>query len=227
SIAPGIISNGSSSQVTLPSWAGSVLSWNSSLTAGTNSLLVSNATLAFFTFMINASTPGNYNITVTTMNVSGFSNSTNISITVNDTTISNNITFNSTTTPFNGSFVGGNSIFLDIIGYDNGALQTLTIALFNSTGAFFNASGSNLTGEFNYTNATTFSNISQEARLNRNFSLNITNLADRVYFLNITLNDTFNNLNATMQTRTITIDTIFPNLSYVGRTDANGSYVAR
>ncbi|MBI2631525.1 hypothetical protein HYW75_00800, partial [Candidatus Pacearchaeota archaeon] len=194
--------------------------------------LVVNNTNIYVWFSINASTPGNYNFSIRTFNGSGVGiatllNETNISVTVNDTTIPNNITFNSSITPRNGSFIGGNSILIDLLAYDNGAIQTLTIALFNSTGAFFNASGSNLTGAFNYTNTTTFSNISEETKLNKNFSLNISNLADRVYFLNITLNDTFNNINATMQTRTYIIDTIFPALTYVGRTDANASYVGR
>ncbi len=207
--------------------SGSVtLSWNS-----TNGLVFNN-TNTYFQFNSSVATPGSYNLTVTMMNSSGGTGSgafnvTNISVVVNDTTIPNNITFNGTTTPSNGSYVGGNSIFLDLLAYDNGALQTITLALFNSSGAFFNASGSNLSGTFNYTNTTTFSNVSEETKLNRNFTFNITNLADRVYFLNVTLNDTFNNLNATMQTRTITIDSVFPSLSYVGRTDGNASYVAR
>jgi hypothetical protein len=112
--------NQSSSQVTLPPWAGTVLSWNGTLNpgAGAKSLLT-NGTLGNFGFMFNVSTPGNYNITVTTMNLSGFINTTNISIIVNDTTVPNNITFQGAT-PLNGSFIAAGTIFINVSVYDNG-----------------------------------------------------------------------------------------------------------
>ncbi len=62
-----------------------VFSWN-------NSGLVMNLTWKYFWFNVTASTPGNYNLTITTTNVTG-SFSSNISVTINDTTSPSSINF--------------------------------------------------------------------------------------------------------------------------------------
>lgn len=198
-----------------------VLSWNSTLASGTGAVLVANATRVNFWFLINASIPGTYNMTVTTMNVSGFINRTNISITVNDTTAPNNITFQGQT-PTNNSFVRGNSVFVNASIYDNGAIQTVIINLMNSSGTFVNTSGS---GVSTSSNQTTISNISQENKLQYNFTLNFSNLAEGVYFLNLTVNDTYGNSNITMQTITITLDRTLPSVT-LGETTSTDSSIS-
>src|SRR3989338_8342259 len=195
----------------------SVLSWNSTLAAGTSASLISNATLVYFWFMINASTPGAFNITVTTMNVSGFTNSTNISITVNDTTAPSNIAFQGLT-PANYSFLAGNetnnaSIFVNISAYDNGAIQTIFFQLNNAS-------------TLNESNRTTISNFSQEFKLNANVTYNFTGLQEGIYFLNVSVNDTFNNVNTSI-IRTFIVDNLAPSANYSLGSDLNGTYLAR
>ena len=195
----------------------SVLSWNSTLAAGTSATLISNATLVYFWFMINASTPGAFNITVTTMNVSGFTNSTNISITVNDTTAPSNIAFQGLT-PANYSFLAGNetnnaSIFVNISAYDNGAIQTIFFQLNNAS-------------TLNESNRTTISNFSQEFKLNANVTYNFTGLQEGIYFLNVSVNDTFNNVNTSI-IRTFIVDNLAPSANYSLGSDLNGTYLAR
>ncbi len=186
-----------------------VLSWNA-----TNGL-VWNTTLNYFLFNATASEPGYYNISITTVNVSGFFNTTNISVTVNDTTVPSNITYQGLT-PTNGSFLAGDSIFLNISAYDNGAIQSLLarLGLANSTSAI------------NSTNLTTISNISQELKLNNNYTINFTGLSDGLYIINVTVNDTRNNINYS-ETRTIVLDKTVPVPSYDSTTEGNGTFLAR
>ncbi len=220
--------NQSSAIVSLPSWAGTILSWNATLTAGAGARgLLTNGTVGNFWFLFNASTPGNYNITVTTMNLSGFQNSTNISVTVNDTTIPGAISFQGAT-PANGSYVGAGSISINVSVLDNGAIQTIRVVLVNSTGAVLNLTGANYSvSTSNYSNITTFSNISQEIKLQTNFSLNFTNLIDGIYFFNVSVNDTFGNVNTTAFTSRVTVDTVFPVPLYAVGTEVSGIFVSR
>ena len=203
--------------------SGNTLSWNS-----TNGLVFNN-TNTFFHFNVTAATPGSYNITVTMMNSSGGAGSgifnvTNISIIVNDTTIPSNITFQGLT-PANGSYLRGDSIFVNFSAYDNGALQSLMTTLVNSTGAVLNVTGLNVSTFFS--NLTAISSDSQEVKLNTNFTINFTNLAEGVYYLNASLNDTFGNRNSSMYTRTITLDRTFPAPSYGTGTDTTNTYFKR
>jgi len=183
--------------------------------------LVINNTAVYLWFTVNASAPGNYNMTVTTFNGSSVGlasllNSTIISIVVNDTTIPNNIFFQGPT-PENGSYVSSDSIFLNASIYDNGAIQ----AIFSTLG------WANSSGAINKTNLTTISNSSQEARLQYNFTYNFSGLIEGIYVLNITVNDTFNNLNSTSYSRTITLDRTYPIPSYGVGTDTTNAYVNR
>jgi hypothetical protein len=56
--------------------------------------------------------------------------------------------------------------------------------------------------------------------------INFTNLADGVYYLNATANDTTGNVNRT-ETRTITIDRTNPLINFTGPTPANNSFLAQ
>ena len=112
-----------------------------------------------------------------------------------------------TTTDANGSYVGRNFIIVNV---------TATELNLNITNVTLN----NVTGGANYSNLTLFNSTNPTY-------INFTNLLDGIYFFNVTANDTAGNRNNSFVTRTIVVDTTIPNLSYVGRTDANGSYVAR
>jgi len=203
--------------------SGNTLSWNS-----TNGLVFNN-TNTYFHFNVTAATPGQYNITVTMMNStggagSGIFNMTNISVIVNDTTIPSNITFQGLT-PSNGSYLRGDSIFVNFSAYDNGALQSLMTTLVNSTGAVLNVTGLNVSTFFS--NLTAISSDSQEVKLNTNFTINFTGLPEGVYYLNASLNDTFGNRNSSMHTRTITLDRTTPVPTFGTGTDTTNTYFKR
>src|SRR3989338_3764412 len=71
----------------------SVLSWLINITnmSGIGSG-GSNSSAVYFSFNATVDFPGNYNITVITVNTTGFNNSTNISVIVNDTTVPSAVT---------------------------------------------------------------------------------------------------------------------------------------
>ncbi len=166
-----------------------VLRWNS-----TNGL-VTNVTLNYFWFNATASEPGNYNITVTTLNATGPFNTTNISVTVNDTTVPSNLAFQGQT-PANASFISGNSIFANLSINDNGVITQVNGYLINATGSI---NGSNISFF--------------QSSLNANYTFNFSGLtADGIYFLNVSANDSFNNINVSL-TRTFTIDHTAPTVS--------------
>lgn len=163
-----------------------VLNWNNKSTG-----LVENAS-AFvreFNFNISASTPGKYNITVQTMNVT--SNTlllTNLTVTVNDTTAPATVTFASPSETAYANLSQTN-LAVNVSATDNGVLDSVRFRIINSAGTLINSS--------NYS-------ISAGSRF-----VNFTGFSDGTYNVTVTVNDTYNNLNTTA-VRTVTLDTTAP-----------------
>lgn len=183
-----VTSTASSSRVTTFSNTSSVLSWTNS-TNGAHFVL--NQTWQFVWFNATASTPGNYNFTILTMYTGGGTNSSNISITVNDTTAPSNLSFMDPT-PASGSNLSQTSIPVNVSVTDNGVVGTIRIYLFNSSRSLVNN-----------TNVTT----------NAGF-VNFTGLANGVYYFNATANDTAGNQNLTGGTYSVTLDTAGPSITF-------------
>ena len=148
----------------------------------------------YFWFNASASTPGTYNITVTTAN--GTTNfAQNISVQINDTTAPFNISFDGVTEIANGN-LSQNYIMVNVTANDTdgtygGALANITYYLHNASGLL------------NTTITKTNSAL-----------INFTGLIDGIYYINATANDTLGNTNSTgTGTRTVTIDTTAPTTS--------------
>jgi len=172
-----------------------VLSWD-------NDGLVMNLTWKYFWFNATASTPGSYNLTVTTTNTTG-SYSSNISVTINDTTDPSSIEFVSPTESDNSNLSRSN-LAVNVTATDNGVIDTIIIRLFNSTNNQINSSSSSTSPLF----------------------INFTGLSDGVYSFNATINDTYGNSNST-STRTVTLDTTNPLVSYGTGTEVNAYNISR
>ena len=129
-----------------------------------------------FWFNAIASTPGNYNITITTINGTD-SFSSNIPVTVNDNT-SPSINFVSPT-PTSNLNLSQSYITVKVAATDNIAIDTIIIYLYNATDLISSITGS----------------ISP-------FFTNLTELTDGTYYINATVNDTSGNTDSTT-TRTI------------------------
>lgn len=151
--------------------SGSTLSWTN-----TTDYLINGSDVQYFWFNATGASPGEYNISVATVNASGVSYS-NISVVVNDTTAPSSIQFVSPT-PTNDSYVIGN-LNINVTATDNGEIQALVVNVYNSTGIVNSTSSSG------------------------NNSVSITELDDGTYYFNATVNDTYGNANYT-ETRTIT-----------------------
>ncbi len=153
-----------------------VLSWENS------TWLIMNSTSQHFWFNASASNPGTFNITVLSLFATGIINITNITVIVNDTTAPS-ITFGSLT-PSTNSINTESEIAGNITTADNGIFSSLIVKLYNSTGGLVNSS------------------INETASSNIVHFFNFTGLSPGTYYLNATVNDTYNNVNST-ETRTI------------------------
>ncbi|MBI2451933.1 hypothetical protein HYV50_02525, partial [Candidatus Pacearchaeota archaeon] len=107
-----------------------------------------------------------------------------------DTTVPSSIAFAS---PTNAS---GTNLSISLIKYnvtatDNGVIGTIIVRLFNSTRNQINSS------------------TSSTSPLSGNFS----GLSDGTYYINATVNDTSGNVNSTIDTRTIVLDTTAPSIT--------------
>ena len=181
---------------------------NASFSNTTSMLIWSNSTPflingtvnnTFFWFNATASTPGQYNITVATINSTG-AYYANITINVNDTTAPSNISFWGQT-PNSGSNLSQTSIPINLSATDNAGVSTIRIYLFNSTGAVNQTNG---------TGASVF--------------VNFTSLVDGTYYVNATVNDTSGNANSTgSETRVITLDTVIPTMNSTASVSATAS----
>ena len=137
--------------------------------------VINGSELKNFWFNASASTPGNYNITVTTINGTGSSFS-NISVEVNDTYPSINFI---APTPTHNSNLSQSYIPINVTATDNIAIHTIIIYLYNATNL--------VTSKTNSTSP---------------FFTNLTGLTDGTYYINATVNDTSGNTDSTI-TRTI------------------------
>ena len=172
-----------------------VLSWD-------NDGLVMNLTWKYFWFNATASTPGSYNLTISTTNSTG-TETTNISVTINDTTDPSTIEFVSPTESDNSNLSQSN-IAINVTAEDNGVIDTIIARLFNSTSDQINSSTSSTSPLF----------------------INFTGLSDGVYYFNATVNDTYGNSNST-STRTLTLDTTYPLIDYGTGTESDNSNLSQ
>jgi len=149
--------------------------------------LVVNQTTNYFWFNLTGTTPGVYNLSVQTLNVSG-SFITNISVVINDTTVPSGVEF--VTPADKNSSV--QDMVLNVSVADNGEIDTITLKLYNSTHDEINSSTG--TGDSLYANFTG-------------------NLTDGAYYANATVNDSFGNSNSSV-TMNITLDDTDPSISF-------------
>jgi len=170
------------------------LSWTNSTIFLINGTITGSGSWASFWFNASASTPGDYNITITTVNETGTTTlAQNISVQINDTTAPFNVSLD-TGTPAANANLSQNYIIVNVTANDTdrayeGALANITYYIYNSS--------------LWATNITTNSN-----------AVNFSGLADGVYYINATANDTLGNTNSTgTETRTITLDTTAPTAS--------------
>jgi hypothetical protein len=180
---------------------GNTLIWSNS------SGYVINATdlIKYFWFNATPATPGVFNITVTSLNATGNVSSTNLTVTVNDTTAPATVVFAS---PVSGTNYTNSTtdLLMNVSVTDNGIIQAV---IFNVT----NGSGSQ--------NATyTASNTSQTAW---NVTLNSSHFAEGTYNITVWTNDTFGNTNSTAVSIVI-FDRTVPNVTGFTTTVSNGNY---
>lgn len=180
-----------------------VLTWMNATTSGDNLLNFSeNNTLFWFNASVAA--PGDYNITVSVVNVTNPAAITtmwfNVSVTINDTTkptvfVSN---LSNTTTNVATAVTGGNhsgTIVLNVSLSDNGRLQRVYFNITNGSGGFVQQ---NITYAFNYTAS------------DWNATFDTTTLGDGVYNITVWANDSKNNINNSASYTDVHIDNFAP-----------------
>ncbi len=153
-----------------------VLSWTNE-----SNYLIQESESRNFWFNANASTNGNYNLTILVINLTG-TFSYKIPVTIADTT-NPSISFGSST-PSDNAVLNQTNILLVVSATDNIATDTIIGYLYNSSRALLT------------TSITT----------NNSLSVNFTNLVDGDYYINATVNDTSGNTDST-STRKITLNT--------------------
>lgn len=148
----------------------------------TGTPLIVNGTTQYFWFNSATNQTGTYNVNITTLDNNSVANSTNVTITISDTTIP--IVSFVSPTPSSGSTLNGTYIQANTTASDSGSgLKNITIYLYNST---------SLVGSHTGTSSP--------------YLYNFTSLSDGVYYINATAYDNSNN-KASASTRTITIST--------------------
>ena len=108
----------------------SVLSWTNA-----TPYLINESQKKYFWFNATASTPGNYNFTIMTLNVTGAYYS-NISITVNDTTAPN-VSLNSPSAGYTNNSASSISVVFNCSVTDNYALSNISLFITNAQNASF------------------------------------------------------------------------------------------
>ena len=180
-----------------------VLSWSN-----TTGYLVNGSEIKYFWINISATTPGNYNLTVLTVNASGSGVfSSNISVVVNDTTAPSSVNI---TAPVSYGNYSGASVLLNASVSDNGVMSAVYYNVTNSsnTQVLFVMS-SNLGNSWNAT-------------------LNTTAYADGLYNITVYANDTLNNLNNTAMVSNIRVDNSVPwSVEFGTGTETSGTNVTR
>ncbi|MBU2577179.1 MAG: hypothetical protein KKF50_05675 [Nanoarchaeota archaeon] len=185
------------------SWANETAGWF--LINGTETAIGGDGTQ--FWFNASATTPGTYNLTVNVTMANTTVTTQYISVEINDTTAPFNISFTGDTS---GAYanLSQNYIIVNVTANDTdgaygGALANVTYSLFNSSGPL---------------NSTVSTNLAE---------INFTGLVDGIYYINATVNDTAGNVNTTgTGTRTITLDTTAPAISYLGGMYVNNSNIS-
>ncbi len=150
----------------------SVLSWTNTTT------LINGSSKGYLSFNVTAINPGTYTFEVITLNQTGNSSKT-LSVVVNDTTPPSSIQFVAPTLN-NNSILVQNSLPVNVTATDNGVISSITARLYNSTRDLINSSNSSSSPLY----------------------VNFTGLQSGTYYINATINDTYNNLNST-ETRII------------------------
>ncbi len=176
-----------------------ILSWNN--TAG----LVSNDTRQNFLFNASVATPGRYTINITVVNSSS-TTTTNINITINDTTVPGNITYQGASEN-DGVNVSRTFAIVNITTFDNGQIRNATIFLYNSSNSVINSTNSSLSAS-NGTSILLFANFS--------------GLSDGLHYFNVTTIDTYNNTNRSAR-RTVRIDTTAPSVTLTKKSSTSTS----
>jgi len=140
---------------------------------------------------------GIYFFNATALNSSSFSNSTETRNITIDTT---NPAINFTSPTENESFINRKNILINATITDTN-FKNVTINLYNLTGL-----------------------VNSTSSANASLFLNFTNLAEGIYFFNITSYDLAGNSNST-GTRNVTIDTINPDINFTNLTEISGSII--
>jgi hypothetical protein len=176
-----------------------VLSWEN-LTEG----LVANGSginWTFFYFNVSAVNPGIYNLNITTLNGSAISNSTNLSIIVNDTTAPEVLDSNFTLVS-GGNYSG--TITLNVtIGNPGATTDPGRVAVSPIEVVTFNVTNLTRDTMFNMT-------ATNDTLLYWNASLDTTALADGNYNISVVVNDSAMRSNTTAYLGNITIDNTAP-----------------
>jgi len=263
-----------------------VLSW-----LNNTDYVINGSEIKYFWFNATATTPGTYNITIATTNVSG-TFETNISITVNDTTVpavtinlpqavnttqldvnitlneagyceyslddgTNNATltnngdvdFNDTNSSIADRIynitaycndTSGNTNFTEISWFQIDATVPSNISIVdptpsNGTGLSdtkieVNVTATDATGIDTitiYLQNSTFDIVETNYSTTSSFYINYTGLTEGTYYINASVNDSANNINNTIETRVITLDTTDPSaITLEDPTSVNASYTA-
>lgn len=177
-------SNGTNASFAVFTSSSSALTW----TAGSSDPgFVLNATVIYVWFTANATTPGNFNFTITTVNVSGSTNITLIPVIVNDTTPPA-VTFE---TPVANANLSTSALGINASATDNGVVQHVKVYLLNASKSLINISSGNGASHF----------------------VNVTGLSDGTYYINASANDSAGNINISLL-RTVILDTIAPNFTF-------------
>ena len=158
------------------------LSWVGFAQAG----LINGTGIGRVLFNATATNPGTFNFTVIVTNFTSSSYS-NLSVTVNDTTVPATITYGTGTENDESNFTR-TSIVINVTATDNGVINTILIRLYNSTHGQINSS-SNITASTHF--------------------INFTGLSEGLYRFNATVNDSYGNSNSTA-TRIVRIDNTPP-----------------
>jgi hypothetical protein len=180
--------------------SGNVSGWSNF----TNFLVDGGVPNSTFWVNVTAGTPGNYNVSVLTMNGSGVFQ-TNITVTVNDT-VAPNVTAIAPAAGNNLSGIVANSqaIFLNATVLDAGTIQAV----------FFNVS--NITTQLNFIEAFAVGD-------GYNTTLNASNYTDGFYNITVHANDTVNNLNTSVSVQ-IYIDSVLPIANAFTNPVSRGNY---
>jgi len=159
-----------------------------------NDGLVMNLTTNYFEFNLTAQNPGTFNITFITTNSTTETtiHYTNISVSVNDTTVPSSVQFASPTES-NGSSLSQTYLVANVTVTDNGVTDKIIIFLHNSTGNVINSTNSSGGATELYTN--------------------FTGLSQGTYYINASVNDTGNNFNVS-EKRTYILDTVNPTITF-------------